>query len=217
MQLDVTTLVYVLFEDLEDFYIHATSSFSPDFSAAVTANEVESSGEISDHVNPAPVVLNITGFMSELEGQEELEEYDPEFVGDHIRFNERMQQAVLLGEPVSFDGGPVFGIYADMILTKYTPEWSNGGDGQSLNFSLSCQYIETTSAKTTFLEKKKVAAEEDWAKLYDGENNDPYLTPVSYGDLPPARINPGGRLDAQTVSAGQAPGVPAGVDWVRGG
>lgn len=171
-------LVYILFDtDNTDFRIHVTSDIAPNYGADVTQYTVEDGSQISDHINRRPVTLALTCFMSELVGQEEFEQYDAYFAGEHIALHERLLQARLTGELVHIDAGPEKGIFADMAIIDYSPMWNNGPDGKSLNFTLSLQevkFAETRTAKIGPKQRGTLALQTNSvAKITTGTNGIP--------------------------------------------
>jgi len=192
-------LVYVLFADNTDFYIHATFDVQPSFSSTITDLEVETGANTSDHIRPAPIPLSLTGFMSELEGQTG-DTVDPDFRGDHTAFNERMQAAWLAGETISLDCGSVRGLYADMAIENYSPSWSvSDDDGRSLNFSLQLKQISYAEAK-----RKKINSEPP---------NAGFPKTTQSGNV--STLNPSESLTNKALRVKQPAGAPAG-DWTRG-
>ncbi|MBF2051961.1 MAG: hypothetical protein IGS03_00680 [Candidatus Sericytochromatia bacterium] len=155
-----TDLVYVLFADDTGYYVHCTVSVAPNYKSEVTQHEVEQGANISDHIHNPPVTLSMTQFMSELVGQEENEEYDPYFVGEHITLHERLIQARNNKELLSVDCGPEKGIFGDMAILDYSPSWDNGGDGKSLNYTLSLQEISLAETKTRDLVQERAEREQ---------------------------------------------------------
>lgn len=202
-------LVYVLFADNTDFYIHATFDVQPSFSSTVTDLEVETGSNTSDHIRPGPIPLSLTGFMSELEGQTG-DTVDPDFRGDHTAFNERMQAAWLAGETISLDCGSVRGLYADMAIENYSPSWSiSDDDGRSLNFSLQLKQISYAEAK-----RKKINSE---PPINQGNVNvnarQTFAVQNKKGNI--TLKQPSESLTNKALRVKQPAGAPAG-DWTRG-
>ena len=192
-------LVYVLFADNTDFYIHATFDVQPSFSSTVTSLEVETGSNTSDHIRPEPIPLSLTGFMSELEGQTG-DTVDPDFRGDHTAFDERMRAAWLAGETISLDCGSVRGLYADMAIENYSPSWSiSDDDGRSLNFSLQLKQISYAEAK-----RKKINSEPP---------NSGFPKTTQSGNV--STLSPSESLTNKALRVKQPAGAPAG-DWTRG-
>jgi len=204
--------VYFLFADNTEFWIHCTSEIAPNYSANVTELEVEEGAETTDHIRPVPISLNLTGFMSELEGQEENKFYDPEFKGDHTAFHERMIQAWEKSELISVDARAIRGLYADMAIINYSPVWSEAeNDGKSLNFSVQLKHIRFTQLKRTSVDAAKKQI--DTKKMQDEAARQKMAQSKNTGIAPVSQA--GQSLTDKTLRVKQPAGAPAG-DWTRG-
>jgi len=203
-------LVYVLFADNTDFYIHATFDVQPSFSSTVTSLEVETGANTTDHIRPEPIPLSLTGFMSELEGQTG-DTVDPDFRGDHTAFDERMRAARLAGETISLDCGSVRGQYADMAIENYSPSWSiSDDDGKSLNFSLQLKQISYAEAK-----RKKINSEPPINQSNVSSNaNQTFATQSKKGNI--TLKHPSDSLTNKALRVKQPVGSQATGDWTRG-
>lgn len=148
-------LVFILFPNDDGFRVHVTVDVSPNYSAEATDNATEENSDIADNARNNPKTLTLTQFMSEIVGQEDFEEYDPYFVGDHILLNERLLLAHERKELLAVDCGPEKGIFDNMLITGYSPNWSNNGDGKSLNYTLNLKQINVAATKT-----RNIAAEQ---------------------------------------------------------
>lgn len=163
-------LVYFLFPNDDGFRIHVTVDISPTYTTEVTQNATEENSDINDNARNTPLTLTLTQFMSELVGQEELEQYDPYFVGDHIKLHERLLLARQNKEVLAIDCGPEKGIFGNMLITSYTPNWSSGGDGKSLNYTLNLQQIDYAATKTRNLAAEQAVKEHN-AAFKDRQKN----------------------------------------------
>jgi len=204
--------VYFLFADNTEFWIHCTSEVAPNYTANATDLEVEEGAETTDHIRPVPISLQLTGFMSELEGQEQLDAYDSEFQGDHTAFNDRMIQAWEKSELVSVDARKIRGLYADMAILNYSPVWSmSDDDGLSLNFSLQLKHIRFTQLKRTSVEAAKKQVDKN--KITDQAVKQKMSPTTNSGNV--STLNPSESLTNKALRVKQPAGAPAG-DWTRG-
>lgn len=204
--------VYFLFADNTEFWIHCTSEVSPSYASNVTELEVEEGAETTDHIRPVPPTLNLNGFMSELDGQEQNKAYDDEFQGDHTAFHERIIQAWEKSELVSVDARKIRGLYADMAIMNYAPVWSSSDDdGLSLNFSLQLKHIRFTQLKRTSVEAAKQQVDKN--KITENGVRQKMSPTTKSGNV--STLNPSESLTNKALRVKQPAGAPAG-DWTRG-
>jgi NADPH-dependent curcumin reductase CurA len=131
--------------------------------------------------------------------------YDPEYMGPHVEFRERMIKAWETGELIGIECGPVRGIY-DGVITSFSPNWAAGsGHGFALAFDLTLQQIAVVESAT-----RNVAIEQ--LKLASALQN--LGRSGSRGYIGPFPLpNP---LEAAAGLVSTAAGaVAAGANWVR--
>lgn len=203
--------VYWLFDDGTEFWVHCVNELTPNYTSEATSLEVEEGGESSDHIRPNPVEISLTGFFSELEGQENNDAYDPQFQGDHTAFHERMLQAWQSGETISIDARLIRGLYADVAILNYSCPFTVE-EGLSLNFTFQGRVIRYAELKKTSLTPSQSVVNKN-----NVENSTyiQYSGVRDYGTIQPT--TPSAKLDSQARHYLHPPGVPAeNKDWMRG-
>lgn len=212
--------VYILFpDDFTEFYF-AALDISPVYAADITASPVEDGGNINDHRYKQPISVTFTGWQSEFLNTE-TGVYDRDDVGPHVEFHERMLKAHENDEIIGIECGAVRGIF-DGMLTNYSPNWSNNGDGYGLNFSFTVQQVRFASTKTRSL-KTEAEAGKQLAIL-----GNLGIQRVKNGTIKQMQSRTQGRGPIQLRAASDALGLQtdaaatagdafaAGVDWAKG-
>ena len=131
-------------------------SESPEFKATATAIPVESGATISDHVNCAPLTLNIEGIVTHtpvaiLGGLQSLTPGNPVAAAHRFLTNVWMAR-----EPFTFVGG--LQVYRNMVITSYVPR-KNSSNVHALEFTATMQQIPIVFSDTTPVVNFKTPAE----------------------------------------------------------
>lgn len=137
-------MLFIEFANGGEYSVQATVSFGRDLSADSTNYRVEKGADVTDHIENAPLTLDISGVM----GTAPLTAtgaYKPGQAGVHTEFDERMIQAWNDKELLIIDSEGR-DVYENMQIQSYSTS-SDSSTGYSIVFSLSLKQIRYVDSK----------------------------------------------------------------------
>lgn len=200
----------ILIIDGQEFEFDATLDFGYDDTATATEHPIQRDGSrtrVTDNIDSDPLVLNVTGIMSEspLSGgllQQFRQAFGDGESGQQWAFLETVRAAKKQGIICEFDAGDR-GYFTDLVILGFSPTWDYT-IGKSVNFSMTLQELEFVETESSLqFSAQGIVALNVLQVLSDPLNSKTALE-LATGDQ-----------NALIDSAFEFTGLP-GVDFVRG-
>jgi hypothetical protein len=150
------TLVFP--ENGDQFEIDCTRSINNNRTANITDYPVQEGVRLSDHRDRNPLIISISGLVSNAHPGRVEGEFDNDATGYHSDFMSRIEEADENNERVTVDLGKR-GVYPDMMIESESIVWGPK-DGFSIPFEMTFKEVPIAKA-----EKVKLITKEDRAQM----------------------------------------------------
>lgn len=213
----MAAVTFVFPQTGDSFEIDCTRSITNNRSANITDYPVQEGVRLADHRDPNPVLIQISGVVSNAHPGRVEGAFDNDAPGYHSDFLSRIEEADENSERVNVDLGKR-GLYPDMLIESLSIAWGPK-DGFSIPFDITFKQVRVAKAEKTTIEKTKLVTKEDKAQqqatgkvVKDSATKRRWQPARTAGVSGNARA--GVSLTAQTDAAATYPGA-ADESWAR--
>lgn len=196
----------------DQFEVDCTRSIANNRSANITDYPVQEGVRLADHRDPNPVIISISGIISNAQPGRVEGAFDNDAPGYHSDFLSRIEEADENSERVNVDLGKR-GLYPDMLIENLSIQWGPK-DGFSIPFDITFKQVAVAKAeKTKLITKEEKAQQQATGKVVkDQETKRRWSPPRTAGTS--STTQAGSALSAQTDAAATYPGA-TNESWSR--
>lgn len=167
-------MLFIEFENGNEFSVQATTSLGRDLSADSTNYRVEKGADITDHQENAPLIINVSGVMGDAP-LNATGAFQQGSVGVHTEFDDRMVQAWDDKELLTIDSEGR-DVWDDMQIQNYSTT-ADSTTGGSVVFSLSLKQVRYADSKVGRAGAATVA-DRPTARRFRAKSNTGAVTPI---------------------------------------
>lgn len=208
----MAAVTFVFPQTGDSFEIDCTRSIANNRSANITDYPVQEGVRLSDHRDPNPVLIQISGVISNAHPGRVQGAFDNDAPGYHSDFLSRIEEADENSERVNVDLGKR-GLYPDMLIESLSIAWGPK-DGFSVPFDITFKQVRVAKAeKTKLVTKEERAQQQATGKVVKDSSTKRRWQPArTAGTSTTSRA--GSALSTQADSAATYPGATD-ESWAR--